>query len=106
MEEDNLEPRALTTLEEVLTIVRDMKEHYKAANAVKGPTSERATLIGLITDLTNKSRLQAKYAPWKASYVAVKLSFLKTPALKDHFYQCYKNEVWNGGRFWGLLRVK
>jgi hypothetical protein len=73
----------------------------------KGRNDERAALIGEITELTNTSRKRAGYKPWSERTVAVKLSPLKpTALLKDHFFECYKNEIFDSKKFWGKLKVK
>ena len=72
--------------------------------AKKSKDDERAALIGEITDLTNHSRRAAKYEPYTPRTVAVKLSFLSTPQLKDHFYQCYKKDIFDGKKFWGMIK--
>ena len=70
----------------------------------KAKDDERGALIGEIAKLTNEAREKKHYGVWSESYVAVKLSLIKTPLLKDHFYQCYKNEIFDGQKFWGLLK--
>lgn len=71
----------------------------------KRRTSERAELIGLITDETNKARKRDKYkGSWTPSYVGKKLAAWKLVPLKDLFYKCYKNEVFDGKAFWGTIK--
>jgi hypothetical protein len=67
------------------------KEAYLANLPKKtGPNSERAYYIGLITDQINKGRIGTKWKFITPRGVAIKVSHLKTPDLKDHYYQCMK----------------
>jgi hypothetical protein len=72
----------------------------KAAQQKSKRDDIRADLIGEITDKLNLARKGTKWKPLTYAAVGVKVKHVKTPDLRDFFFQCEKSD--NFSRcFWG-----
>jgi hypothetical protein len=84
----------------------EIREDYlkRFRNPTRAPNSERAYYIGLITEEINKGRVGTKWKFITPQGVALKVGHLKTPDVKDHYYQCMKADNFSKC-FFGKLKV-